>query len=109
MLARVQSAAVVGLDALPVDVEVDVSPGIPTFAVVGLPDTAVREARERVRAAIRNTGYEMPPRRITVNLAPADTRKAGPAFDLPIALGILVATRQVPEAGLDGCVVVGEL
>jgi magnesium chelatase family protein len=99
----------VGLDAVPVDVEVDVSPGIPTFAVVGLPDTAVREARERVRAAIRNAGYEMPPRRITVNLAPADTRKAGPAFDLPIALGILAATRQVPEAGLDGCVVVGEL
>lgn len=109
MFARVQSAAVVGLDAVPVDVEVDVSPGIPTFAVVGLPDTAVREARERVRSAIRNTGYEMPPRRITVNLAPADTRKEGPAFDLPIALGILAATHQVPEAGLDGYVVVGEL
>ncbi len=109
MLARVQSAAVVGLDAVPVDVEVDVSPGIPAFAVVGLPDTAVREARERVRSAIRNTGYEMPARRITVNLAPADTRKEGPAFDLPIALGILAATRQVPQAALDGYVVVGEL
>jgi magnesium chelatase family protein len=100
---------VVGLDAVPVDVEVDVSPGIPTFAVVGLPDTAVREARERVRAAIRNAGYEMPPRRITVNLAPADTRKEGPAFDLPIALGILAATRQVPHVALDGLVVTGEL
>ena len=109
MLARVRSASVVGLDAVPVDVEVDVSPGIPTFAVVGLPDTAVREARERVRAAIRNAGYEMPPRRITVNLAPADTRKAGPAFDLPIALGILAATQQVPQSGLDGYVAVGEL
>jgi magnesium chelatase family protein len=109
VLARVRSAAVVGLDAVSVDVEVDVSPGIPSFAVVGLPDTAVREARERVRSAIRNTGYEMPPRRITVNLAPADTRKEGPAFDLPIALGILAATQQVPQSGLDGYVAVGEL
>jgi magnesium chelatase family protein len=109
MLARVLSAAIVGLDAVPVDVEVDVSPGIPAFAVVGLPDTAVREARERVRSAIRNTGFEMPARRITVNLAPADTRKEGPAFDLPIALGILAATRQVPPSGIDGYVVLGEL
>ena len=109
MLAHVQSATVVGLDAVTVDVEVDVSPGIPTFAVVGLPDAAVREARERVRAAIRNAGYEMPARRITVNLAPADTRKEGPAFDLPIALGILAATRQLPPQAADGYVVVGEL
>ncbi len=109
MLAHVQSAAIVGLDAVPVDVEADVSPGIPAFAVVGLPDAAVREARERVRPAIRNAGYEMPARRITVNLAPADTRKEGPAFDLPIALGILAATQQVPQAALDGYVVVGEL
>ncbi len=109
MLAHVQSAAIVGLDAVPVDVEADVSPGIPAFAVVGLPDAAVREARERVRSAIRNAGYEMPARRITVNLAPADTRKEGPAFDLPIALGILAATQQVPQAALDGYVVVGEL
>ena len=99
----------VGLDAVTVDVEVDVSPGIPTFAVVGLPDAAVREARERVRAAIRNAGYEMPARRITVNLAPADTRKVGPAFDLPIALGILTATSQVPPEAAAGYVVVGEL
>ncbi len=99
----------IGLDAVGVDVEVDVSPGIPAFAVVGLPDAAVREARERVRAAIRNAGYEMPPRRITVNLAPADTRKEGPAFDLPIALGILAATQQLPQAPLDGRIVVGEL
>ncbi len=104
-----RSATVVGLEAVTVDVEVDVSPGIPTFAVVGLPDAAVREARERVRAAIRNAGYEMPARRITVNLAPADTRKEGPAFDLPIALGILTATRQMPLAATDGYVVIGEL
>ena len=109
MLAHVRSAAVVGLDAVTVDVEVDVSPGIPAFAVVGLPDAAVREARERVRAAIRNVGYEMPARRITVNLAPADTRKEGPAFDLPIALGILTATSQMPREVSDGFVVVGEL
>src|SRR5579884_3784165 len=109
MLARVQSATVVGLDAVAVDVEVDVGQGLPSFAIVGLPDAAVREARERVRAAIRNAGYEMPARRITVNLAPADTRKEGPAFDLPIALGILAATGQVPAGALAGYVVVGEL
>ncbi len=109
MLARVRSAAVVGLDASIVEVEVDVSPGIPTFAVVGLPDAGVREARERVRAAVRNSGYKMPVRRITVNLAPADTRKEGPVFDLPIALGILVATQQVPPAALVGLVAIGEL
>jgi magnesium chelatase family protein len=109
VLARVQSATVVGLDAVAVDVQVDVSSGIPSFAVVGLPDAAVREARERVRAAVRNTGFEMPPRRITVNLAPADTRKAGPAFDLPIAVGLLAATGQVPPQALEGYVVVGEL
>jgi magnesium chelatase family protein len=109
MLARVHSATVIGIDAVPVDVEVDVSPGIPMCAVVGLPDPAVREARERVRAAIRNAGCEMPARRVTVNLAPADLRKVGPAFDLPIALGILAATQQVPAQALAGCVVFGEL
>ncbi len=109
MLARVRSAAVVGLDASIVEVEVDVSPGIPTFAIVGLPDAGVREARERVRAAVRNSGYEMPVRRITVNLAPADTRKEGSAFDLPIALGILTATQQIPPDPLASLVAVGEL
>ena len=92
-----------------VGVELDVSPGLPTFSIVGLPDTAVREARERVRAAVRNSGFEMPVRRITVNLAPADTRKAGPVFDLPIALGILTATRQIPPDALRGYIVIGEL
>jgi magnesium chelatase family protein len=109
MLARVRSAAVIGLEASMVEVEVDVSPGIPTFAVVGLPDAGVREARERVRAAVRNSGYEMPVRRITVNLAPADTRKEGSVFDLPIALGILMATQQVPHGPMEGLVAIGEL
>src|SRR5205807_597522 len=109
VLAQIRSASVVGLEASMVEVELDVSPGLPTFSIVGLPDTAVREARERVRAAVRNSGYEMPVRRITVNLAPADTRKAGPVFDLPIALGILTATRQIPPDALRGYIVVGEL
>jgi magnesium chelatase family protein len=109
VLARVHSATLVGIEAVPVDVEVDVSPGIPMCAIVGLPDPAVREARERVRTAIRNAGCDMPARRVTVNLAPADLRKVGPAFDLPIALGILTATRQLPPQALAGCVVVGEL
>ncbi|MHB8733455.1 MAG: YifB family Mg chelatase-like AAA ATPase, partial [bacterium] len=109
MLARVHSAAMVGVDAVPVDVEVDVGAGLPICSIVGLPDAAVREARERVRSAIRNAGCEMPARRVTVNLAPADLRKVGPAFDLPIALGILAATQQLPPQALAGCVVVGEL
>jgi magnesium chelatase family protein len=109
MLARIHSAALVGVDAVPVDVEVDVSSGLPLCSIVGLPDAAVREARERVRAAIRNAGFEMPPRRVTVNLAPADLRKIGPAYDLPIALGILTATQQLPPQALAGCVVIGEL
>jgi len=86
----------VGLDGAVVEVEVDISPGLPAFNIVGLPDTAVQEARERVRAAIRNSGCEFPVRRITVNLAPADLRKEGPAYNLPIAVGILKASGQVP-------------
>ncbi len=95
MLAKVRTCAVVGLDGYIVEVEVDISPGLPAFTIVGLPDTAVQEARERVRAAIRNSGCEFPIRRITVNLAPADMRKAGPSYDLPIALGILLSSGQV--------------
>ena len=101
MLAKVRSAAVQGLDAYPIDVEVDVGGGLPAFAIVGLPDAAVQEAKERVRAAIRNSNYEVPARKITVNLAPADVRKEGPAFDLPMAVGILAATEQI-RAQLDG-------
>ena len=87
MLAKVISCAIVGLEGAVVEVEVDISPGLPSFTIVGLPDAAVQEARERVRAAIRNSGCNFPTRRIVVNLAPADLKKAGPAYDLPIAVG----------------------
>src|SRR5512139_1681888 len=95
MLASVRSAAVFGIEACPVRVEVDVTFGLPSFTMVGLPDASVRESRDRVRSAIRNSGFEFPPHRITVNLAPADVRKGGSSFDLPIALGILAATGVV--------------
>ncbi len=96
MLAQIRSGAVVGLDAVPVTVEVDIaSQGLPSFTIVGLPDKAVEESRERVRAAIKNSGAEFPAKRITVNLAPADLPKAGPAYDLPIAIGILSASGQL--------------
>lgn len=109
MLARLESAAVFGIDALPVHVEVDVSFGIPQFSLVGLPDTSVRESRDRVRAAIRNSGFEFPAHRITINLAPADVRKAGSAFDLPIALGVLAAEGGLGDRDIRRIVVVGEL
>ncbi len=97
MLAKSKTCAVVGLDGYIVEVEVDISPGLPAFTIVGLPDTAVQESRERVRSAIRNSGFEFPMRRITVNLAPADLRKAGPAYDLPIAVGVLLSSGQVTD------------
>ncbi len=108
MLAKSRTCAVVGLDGYIVEVEVDISPGLPKFDVVGLPDTAVQEARERVRAAIRNSGCEFPMRRITVNLAPADLRKAGPSYDLPIAVGILASSGQIVGTP-DSAVFLGEL
>jgi magnesium chelatase family protein len=109
MLASLRSAAVFGVDAYAVHVEVDVSFGFPSFSMVGLPDTTVRESRDRVRAAIRNSGLEFPPHRITVNLAPADVRKAGSSFDLPIALGLLAGCGQVTRRSVDDTVVLGEL
>lgn len=109
MLATFRSAAVSGVDACPVQVEVDVSFGLPLFAMVGLPDASVRESRDRVRSAIRNSGFEFPPHRITVNLAPADVRKAGSAFDLPIALAILAAQGVVQRATIHDIVILGEL
>jgi len=109
MLATVESATVVGIEACRVHVEIDVSFGLPHFQLVGLPDASVRESRDRVRAAIRNSGFEFPAHRITINLAPGDVRKAGPAFDLPIALGVLAATGKVQTANLEGVVHVGEL
>ncbi len=103
MLARVRSAAVLGIDAYLVDVEADIASGLPSFATVGLPQGAVKEGRERVSAAIANSAFEFPLKRITVNLAPADVRKDGSAFDLPIALGILAATGQLDgQAGFGG-------
>ena len=96
MLATVHSCAVVGLDADPIHVEVDIATGLEKITVVGLPDAAVKESSERVRAAITNSGFFFPQHRLTVNLAPADLRKEGPSYDLPIAIGILAATRQVP-------------
>lgn len=107
-LGKVLSAAVVGLDGALVQVEVDVSSGLPNFAVVGLPDTAVQESRSRVRGAVRNTGLFFPPQRITANLAPADLKKEGPAYDLPIAVALLAATEQLP-ATLESLLFVGEL
>jgi len=109
MLARLESAAVFGVDAYPVHVEVDVGLGLPFFRMVGLPDASVRESRDRVRAAIRNSGYDFPSHRITINLAPADVRKAGSAFDLPIALGILAAEGVLTSRQLPNVVLVGEL
>jgi magnesium chelatase family protein len=110
VLARVLSAALTGVEAALVRVEVDVSDGLPMFTTVGLPDSAVRESRERVRTAIKNAGFHFPSDRITVNLAPADVRKEGAAFDLPIALGILAATGSLKASGPpESYVVVGEL
>ena len=109
MLARARSVALIGVDAVPVEVEVDVSPGLPAFMVVGLPDQAVSEARERVRAAVRNSGLPFPAARITVNLAPADLRKEGPLYDLPIALGLLAAQELLPQEALEETIVAGEL
>src|ERR671918_1176389 len=109
VLARVLSAALRGVEAALVRVEVDVSAGLPLFTTVGLPDSAVRESRERVRTAIRNAGFAFPADRITVNLAPADIRKEGASFDLPIALGILAATGTVKNGVAGSYAVVGEL
>jgi len=109
LLAQVISAALQGVESYLVRVEVNLGNGIPSFAVVGLAEGAVREGRERVWAAIQNSGYPIPPRKITVNLAPADIRKEGSAFDLPLALGLLAGAGQIPCEGLVGMAVVGEL
>src|SRR5215510_3655439 len=109
MLARVLSACLSGVEAALVRVEVDVSQGLPIFATVGLPDPAVRESRERVRTAIRNSGFAFPLERVTVNLAPANVRKEGVSFDVPIALGLLAATGAIRAEPLAGLLVAGEL
>ncbi len=109
MLAIARTFTLLGVEAREVRVEVDVRQGLPAFAIVGLPDPAVRESRERVRAALANSGFEFPQRRITANLAPADLRKAGPGFDLAIAAALLAATGQLPPEVLDDVALAGEL
>ncbi len=109
MLARVYSCAVIGLEGTVVEVEVDYTQGMPGMTVVGLPDAAVQESRERVQAAVRNAGVPFPRKRLVVNLAPASVRKEGPAYDLPIALGVLIYTGMLPPEAAEGMLVVGEL
>ncbi len=109
MLAKVLSATVVGIDAILVDVEVDIAQGLPQFSTVGLPDGAVKESKDRVKAALKNSGYEFPPKRITANLAPADLKKEGAAFDLPISIGILAATGVITGERLGRYILLGEL
>jgi magnesium chelatase family protein len=109
MLATIRSAALAGIETYDVFVEVDAAAGLPQWTMVGLPVGAVKESRERVGAALVNSGFTLPPRRITVNLAPADRRKDGTAFDLPIALGILVATGQLDPASVERTIFAGEL
>src|SRR5215203_2637604 len=109
MYAISRTFALIGVDAEPVHVEVDIGGGLPSFTIVGLPDAAVRESRERVRSALRNSGFKYPDHRITVNLAPADLRKAGPGFDLALAAAVLVATGQLPGSALADLVLAGEL
>jgi len=109
LVSRVLSCTIKGLEAVPVHVELDMTGGLPGLTIVGMGDTAIRESRERVLAALRNSGYELPPSKITVNLAPADLKKEGSRFDLPIALGILAALRAIPANALENCMVMGEL
>lgn len=109
MLARIYSCAVVGLEGVVVEVEVDYSNGLPAVIIVGLPDAAVQESRERVQTAVKNAGLNFPRHRIVVNLAPASVRKEGPAYDLPIALGVLVLAGYLPQETIENTIVVGEL
>ena len=110
MLSKVISSAVLGIDAYPVEVEVDItSRGLPFFSTVGLPDAAVKESKERVRAALKNTGFDFPLRQVVVNLAPADIKKEGSAFDLPIAIGMLISEGILTQEMVNGYLIVGEL
>lgn len=109
MLSKVQSSSLLGIDAYLVEVEVDISPGLPAFFTVGLPDAAVKESRDRVKAAISNTGFKFPSKKITINLAPADIKKEGSAFDLPIAIAILTAEGIIKKEGVSHTIILGEL
>src|ERR671915_742466 len=109
MLAKVNSAALYGIDALRVEVEIDLASGLPQFATVGLAEGAVRESKDRVRAAVKNCGYTFPAKKITINLAPADIKKEGSAYDLPMAVGILAADGLVEKQLLEDYLLIGEL
>lgn len=109
MLSQINSTALMGLEVYDINIEVDASAGLPSWDIVGLPDTAVKESKERVRTAIKNSGLEFPPRHIVVNLSPANIRKEGPGFDLPIAIAILAATDQIETSNLEKYVFLGEL
>jgi magnesium chelatase family protein len=109
MISRITTATIHGIDGIKIDVEVDLSYGLPAFNIVGLPETAVKESKERVRAAIRNSGFEFPGDRITINLAPADVRKEGSSFDLPIAIGILTSMNIIKEEVIKDYLIAGEL
>ena len=109
MFSVIKSCALMGIDGIMVDVETDISNGLPAVQIVGLPDSAIMESKERVRTAVKNTGFDFPMKRITINLAPADIRKEGPSFDLPIALAILEGGGIIPEKCCEEYMVVGEL
>ncbi|MCJ7508218.1 MAG: YifB family Mg chelatase-like AAA ATPase [candidate division Zixibacteria bacterium] len=109
MLSKILSSAVLGIDAYIIQVEADISPQLPSFTTVGLPDNAVKESRERVQSAIKNSGFTFPNKKITINLAPADIKKEGSAFDLPIAIGILSATGQISKESFEDYLILGEL
>ena len=109
MLSRITSCGILGINGYMVDVEADMARGLPSFDIVGLPDAAVKESKERVRSAIKNSGFDMPVKKITVNLAPADIKKEGAAYDLPIAVGILYASAQIDGMNTDDYMFVGEL
>lgn len=109
MISKVFSSAVFGLDAYLVEVEVDLAQGLPNFSIVGLPDAAVKESKDRVRAALKNTGFNFPVKKITINLAPADLKKEGSSFDLPVAIGILVTDGIIPLSGIENYLFVGEV
>ena len=109
MIVKVISSTVVGIDSYPVDVEVDISPGLPQFSTVGLPDAAIKESKDRIKAAIKNSGYRFPRNHVTVNLAPADIKKEGTGFDLPIAAGILAGEGCIESKDLLDYILIGEL
>lgn len=109
MFSKILSAGISGIDAFIVDVEIDVGKGLPTFTVIGLPDAAIREAKERIKSAIQNSGYKFPNKKILVNLSPADVRKEGSHFDLPMAVAMLSSCIELSEKKLSDCVIVGEL